>query len=481
MKHIFLRICTVLSLMLSMPLMAWSDDASSANKLFVAAVKAWNEADTQSTEDFSSLSIKDDRLSEVEAMLQRIIDENSGSDLALKLITGDKIGPISLESVKSSRQNLNRKIIVARCHSAPSQSCLFEASLNYASKLDEYSRNEVLGDIARKYGEAKIEKSAISTLRTIDPSMVSDHLFLDLGSILNNDNLLTEAFQHALKADTGQRNNRFESISTAMFKQGMTEEANNVLMLIDEPIYRDSTLSKRVEILASRGEVDAAVSLANSIESHIFRSGAFGEIAKAQARQGNLKESLATAQNIEDDYARYFAAIQIGKAMNDKEMIEASIDAILEAGDLLGDIALEDGVIALLDMGLTSDALTTTYKAKGFRREALLALIASSLARKGDTAQAKKIASHLKDFNEFDYFLNNLATAQAKSGSVENALSTVRRMSSDYDQTIAKCDVAEAIAANGDIEKALKIMISIDIEMPCIGTTLAAMAVGAAK
>ena len=82
--------CTVFLLVLP----ALADDTSSANRVLVETVKL-----LQSAERTLSVDAKLGRLETVQHNLRTIIDHHPSSDLAVKLITGQAIGNISLESV----------------------------------------------------------------------------------------------------------------------------------------------------------------------------------------------------------------------------------------------------------------------------------------------------------------------------------------------------------------------------------------------
>ena len=71
-----------------------ADDTASANKLFVEAVKLVKSAEGEKSFE-KTLSVMEEAL----AGLNKIIDDYPYSDLAVKLISGQSIGGISLEDV----------------------------------------------------------------------------------------------------------------------------------------------------------------------------------------------------------------------------------------------------------------------------------------------------------------------------------------------------------------------------------------------
>ena len=71
-----------------------ADDTASANKLFVEAVKLVKSAEGEKSFE-KTLSVMEEAL----ARLYKIIDDYPSSDLAVKLISGQSVGGVSLEDV----------------------------------------------------------------------------------------------------------------------------------------------------------------------------------------------------------------------------------------------------------------------------------------------------------------------------------------------------------------------------------------------
>ena len=73
---------------------ALADETSEANKLFVEAVKLVKSAEGEKSFE-KTLSVMEEALSK----LNEIVDDYPSSDLAVKLISGQSVGGISLEDV----------------------------------------------------------------------------------------------------------------------------------------------------------------------------------------------------------------------------------------------------------------------------------------------------------------------------------------------------------------------------------------------
>jgi len=83
---------------------AWADDTSEANKLFVEAMQLWLSA-----EDEESLEKKAVALEASLAKLNKIFDEHPSTELAVKLISGQSVGDITLEDVRDAAESAREK------------------------------------------------------------------------------------------------------------------------------------------------------------------------------------------------------------------------------------------------------------------------------------------------------------------------------------------------------------------------------------
>jgi formylglycine-generating enzyme required for sulfatase activity len=86
-------IALILSLLLAAPALAQTADDAAANRLFVEAVQLWNRAEGESVEQRAAT------LQRVQANLTTIIEWHSGSALAVRLVIGESVGPLSVVRV----------------------------------------------------------------------------------------------------------------------------------------------------------------------------------------------------------------------------------------------------------------------------------------------------------------------------------------------------------------------------------------------
>jgi formylglycine-generating enzyme required for sulfatase activity len=83
----------IFALLLATPASAQTADDAAANRLFVEAVQLWNRADGEPVEQRPAT------LQRVQANLKTIIERHPGSVLAVRLVIGDTVGPLSVVRV----------------------------------------------------------------------------------------------------------------------------------------------------------------------------------------------------------------------------------------------------------------------------------------------------------------------------------------------------------------------------------------------
>jgi formylglycine-generating enzyme required for sulfatase activity len=95
----------ILALLLAPPALAQTADDVAANRLFVEAVQLWNRAEGEPVDQRAAT------LQRVQANLKTIIERHSGSTLAVRLVTGETVGPLSVVRV-------DRAVVAAQARAA---------------------------------------------------------------------------------------------------------------------------------------------------------------------------------------------------------------------------------------------------------------------------------------------------------------------------------------------------------------------------
>ncbi len=166
--------------LISMALPVHADDTDKANRLFVAAVKAWNAAAATSGETIEAFDTRVRLLQEVAQNLDAIVEKYPGADLAVQLIIGEKIGPLSLADaavalglqkvgLEQAKDTLEQAKRLALCQVQPDVGCVLEEAFATARGIENASfRAGTLASIAEAQAKAGLIEEALVTARGIE-------------------------------------------------------------------------------------------------------------------------------------------------------------------------------------------------------------------------------------------------------------------------------------------------------------------------
>jgi formylglycine-generating enzyme required for sulfatase activity len=84
----------IVILLLSLPAWAQTPEDAAANRLFVEAVQLWNRAEGEPVADRATT------LQRVQSNLKTIVEQHPGSALAVRLVIGERVGPLSVTRVE---------------------------------------------------------------------------------------------------------------------------------------------------------------------------------------------------------------------------------------------------------------------------------------------------------------------------------------------------------------------------------------------
>ena len=384
---------TISALCLLLPLSVVADDTNRANKVLVETVKVMQSVErTMTTRNKLSL------LETVQHNLRTIIDHYPSTDLAVKLITGQAIGNISLEGV-------DRVIEVAKeaCLLSPNSACLFSLSVIAAGKIeDANSRDWALNEVASGKARDGNFGGAFDTAKKIEDINIR----------------ASALFQIAL---AGAQAGNFR-VAEVYLERGLASEDIEAYVITD----------RRARVLA--------------------------DIVSAQARAGDLWGALANAQKMDaKSHDRALEGIALGQvqagefwgAFHAAEKIEY-------AG--FRDKVLADVVSAQAQAGDVKGALTNARQIGQYYYPFALADIAVAQAKAGDKKRAKEIVDQAlaatEKIREKSRVLMKIASAQARAGDVEGARNTAEKLGFAVYRARALMKIAVAQAQAGDVEGA---------------------------
>ena len=153
---------------------ALGDDVGEANRLMIDAVRA-----VESVQGETDVQQRYERLKRALAKLTEIVEEHPSTDLAVRLITGQAVGGVSLDAVETRIEEEKRKIDSAnaqvrlrearrKCFVDEDVPCLLFEATSLTFEVDTYVHDELLGDIARAYGRLGDIEAALRTAAMAD-------------------------------------------------------------------------------------------------------------------------------------------------------------------------------------------------------------------------------------------------------------------------------------------------------------------------
>ena len=312
---------------------ASADDSAQANKLLVEAVTLIQAANTKQT-PAEKMSLLKDAL----AKLNKIVQNHPSSDLAVKLITGQQIGNISLSTLSEAIESLEFQATQADA-AATRNACL--ESLNAKDPKCEIW----LSDIVRAHLQARNTKDAFDAAMTAPPGLGRDNLLHEI--------VRSEAQAGNVKAAMAA----IESMATERIR--------------DIALYEVDEGQARIVLRhLQEGNLADALAMANSIQTPQLRDVALQDIVEAQVRGGSIQDALATAKSIEgrrrqQSALRNVAATQIQVA--NQHLQAGDLQSTLKAAEQIPDASARNQFFAAvantqLHSENFKDALTTAQR-----------------------------------------------------------------------------------------------------------------------
>lgn len=369
---------------------AAADDPAQANRLLVEAMKSIKAAETEQV-----AARKQALLESALAKLNQIVDDHPASDLAVKLITGQQIGNLSLENVINDIETLR----LGSCLAAPDftdPACLRAYAQDAEGTIEDgFDRAMALAHIARALTVAGDDQGATETLAKALAAAKGAMSLVKLveGAAGRAQALTAIAVVHALSGD----------IQGAWAKT--VQEFLAALKEIENPDSRAEALALNTVLLASSGNVpEVVLAMAQEIEDVSLRINLFTVTAVMQALAGNFQEALTTAE--------------IGLSTAENTGDPTTSDRWL---------ALDAIVLALSGQNVLEE-VRTAAKTTADSPSRVWALIAIALAeaRTGNAREALMAAREIQDSYYQILALAGIALMQAKMGNVPQGLATAK-------------------------------------------------------
>ena len=487
---------TISTLCLLLPLVVIADDANRANRLLVETVKAMQSAErTMITREKLGL------LETVQHNLRTVIDHYPSTDLAVKLITGQAIGNISLDGV-------DKVIEVAKeaCLKSPTSACLFSLSVIAAGKIEDADwRDWRLEDIAsakagdgnfggafntaKKIEDVNIRASALFQIaleaaqagdfrtaevylerglatENIEAYVITRHRYKVLTDIVSAQARagdLWDALSNVQKMDAESRARALKGIALGQAQAGHFWGAFHAAMKIEYARSRDKVLADIVSAQAQAGDVKGALANARKIGQHHYPF-ALADIAVAQAKSGDkikakemFGQALAAAEKFREKSSVLMkiasAQAQAGDAEGARNTAEKLKFALYRARVLIK-IAAAQAQAGDVDGAKQSfaEALAAATEMEERGKETLMDIVIAQ-AQAGDVEGALN-AARKSGLASVPRVLSKIAVAQVQAGDDEGALNTAEKIENASSRVFALVKIAVAQLQAGDAEGA---------------------------
>jgi len=408
---------------------ALADDAAESNRLFVSAVKALNEADALSG---NGLAVAENRfllLDDVTENLNHIINDYSGADLAVKLMIGEDIGPVSIVRVQQALDTARTQLAAALASCEDPALCLNNLALKQT----------------RSIVEPRLRASLLSKIAI---EQISTELF-------------TETLAAIDEAEGGlTRDNFLRAFAYAQFLDGDLDAAKNTADAILDKRIRGYLYNNFVSELANTGQFSTALEIARRPldDTYDERHRMFQDIAVAQAIAGWTADAFLTSGAIGDSWFRSFALEHVSIAQAKAGMLSEAIktaDAIEHSGPYVravSQLAISEADPSYFTVALEAARAIEDERAQGWAHQS----ISEAQAELGQFTEAAETLSGVAWEGGRDGGFKRIAGAQAKAGQYSDALETTERIISPSFTDSALAQIAAFQAEAGLFSEALK-------------------------
>jgi tetratricopeptide (TPR) repeat protein len=437
-----------------------ADNNEEANRLFVAAVKAWSEVHQTSGNSLEDVERRFFLLDETANNLNRIVSDYPGADLAVKLVIGEEIGPLSLSQVREGRDDAAKEVARALSNCSIPTECIIGHAHETARRIDnESQRARALAEIALTVVNERMLDEALDSTSSTDGFFGRDSLLqsfayaqIELGNfsgaqitVLEIGDLerrgyvynrlvsgLAKSGQISVAQEIAQGridahydlDGMLESIAIAQAMEGLTSDSLSTLSGMLYDFSRDRALKEISILQAKAGLRTDAMNTIRIIQSPGHLVEALARVAVAIDESSLFASALEIANGIDDEHARDVALQEISAAQADAGLFE---EAMRTPGGIRNrawrDNAFERVAVAQAKAGLFSDSLDTLRRIEdSYSLDEALVQITGLLAEAGRYSEAHELVRNIKEEWNREDAVEAIAASQAKSGYFDEAL-----------------------------------------------------------
>lgn len=413
---------------------ATADQGSSeANRKLVEAVQAWSKARELESDPVANADERLLLIDEALSRLKSIVDEYPESDLAVQLVIGNEVGPLSIPLAEAALAEAQQ---YAGCYSGvPTLDCFLKEALRSAREIDSPEgradslakvgalargseifyeaiaasssindsviRVSAINKIAEFQAEAGLFSEAVETSKLLSNHAIRIALLAKIAGLKKDSELFDVAIDQVRKAPLGIAHNQnlMRAIVREQSKAGMLEQANITTVYIEDRLYKVWSLLDLYEFGKNVDHLAYAIRLARQGPLDIDLIGAWdeAEAARELARKGRIDEALEIIEKMEDrDWH---------------------------------DPAYRATAYALAEEGQLSEALEIADKIKEEAdRYRTLASIVKHLSASDNPDAAREVVERIPDAKARSQALSHIALALYAQGSRDEALGLARSL-----------------------------------------------------
>ena len=377
---------------------ASADESAHANRLFVEAVRLIQTAATDQNPT-EQLRLLENALSK----LHEIIEKHPSTDLAVKLISGQDIGDISLIALSNAINSIKRQSAEA------AQAAGREACLQSLDTTDPQCA-EWLPDIVLTHLMAANPETALEAAMTTEQGPARD-------------NMLNAIARHYAQA--GKLKEGLAILDSMHTERARAATRSDIDMDLDRITYDH----------LEGGNIQAALRVAKSIDTTIVRDEALYEIAVVQLRAGNIQEALTTTGSIDDGRVRQSIERHITgeqRQIVDRKLQAGNVQDALATAMQIADAASRNRVIgAIATRQLQTDdlqgAISTTQRIQDSdTRSRILDAVANTQMQTGNASEALSTAQRIQDPTARDGVFARIAHLQLQTSQIQQASQTAK-------------------------------------------------------
>ncbi|MGL5008707.1 MAG: hypothetical protein ACRC6I_02395, partial [Paracoccaceae bacterium] len=239
----------------------WADETSDANALFVAAVRAWDQAQAMPADDPAVAADRLALIAQANADLDRIVTEMPGADIAVKVVVGDVIGSFDVAAVRAALAEAKAAMEPPTCDEAPTPACLIEAAMADLAALDEpkeFGLEDFL--LIEALAVADDPRGALDLLETYPDPYFPMMMAPTVQSFARNGQQDAAEALIEKAADPADRSALLPDLALGLAEAGQTDDALLLLEPVDKPWAE-------MNVLAAAGRFDEAKALLAEVEA----------------------------------------------------------------------------------------------------------------------------------------------------------------------------------------------------------------------